>query len=341
MAAGLAGLAYWQFTRLSPPPPPPAAPAATPAPQGGNLEALVRAQMPAAGLFREDWLRHDEQGWNLKIPRKRDARVLGEFLKARLQPRNFEWREFSQWRGFAFELGGEKLTAVQDKGPALALVIDDWGYHTKVLEAMKAFPTRLTVAVMPGLPHSRECAEAAFAAGHEVILHLPMEPLRPMPMLKGTLMVGMPDSEVTTLLDRHAESVPHMSGLNNHEGSKGSADTALMRSVCAWLASHGEYFLDSKTSAQSVGEAEAKRAGIPYEARRVFLDNVDEPKAIEKSAREAFAIAKKTGSCIAIGHPRPNTLAVLTRLAPEFVEAGVDLVRASELTHYEMKPDGR
>jgi polysaccharide deacetylase 2 family uncharacterized protein YibQ len=350
----LCGLAAaWRFGAWRQAPAP--APEGVPAPAGtagptaaaqGRMEAAVRAWMPGAGLFRPDWLLKDKDGWNLRLPRLRDAKAIGESLQGYLQgqgaaPTVFEWRDFPQWRGFYLELDGEKLVAVQDRSPALALVIDDWGYHTKVLEAMKHFPAHLTIAVLPGLPYSSLCAQAAFDSGHEVILHLPMEPMRRMPMLKGTLMVGMPAAEVLAWMDRHELSVPHMTGLNNHEGSKGSADTPLMRTVCGWLKSRGEFFLDSKTIASSVGEAEARRAGIPYAARRVFLDNVDEPSAIEAKAREALAIAQKTGSCIAIGHAKENTMAVLSRIAPEFLGSGVDLVRVSDLTLYRMPDDAR
>jgi polysaccharide deacetylase 2 family uncharacterized protein YibQ len=113
-----------------------------------------------------------------------------------------------------------------------------------------------------------------------------------------------------------------------------------MRVLMNWLKIRGGYFLDSKTSAKSVGEDEARLAGLPRASRRIFLDNVDEPAAIEESAREALAIALKTGSCIAIGHPRENTLRVLAGLAHEF-SGQADLVRASELTLYDLPSHGR
>ena len=344
LSLGLLGAWFaWRLRQASVPQPPLAVASAeaTPSATAPGLEKAVRSLMPGAGLFRDDWLRKDSTGWNLHLPRRRYARALSAYFKSGLQRLGlscgvFEDRDFSQWRGFYLEAGGEKLTAVQDKGPALAVVIDDWGYHTKVLAAMRDFPLRLTASVLPGLPHSGECAEAAFAAGHEVILHLPMEPERKMPMLPGTIVIGMPLDEVSAWIGKHAATVPHMLGLNNHEGSKASADANLMGTVAAWLKQHGGYFLDSKTSAASVGEAEARRAGIPYESRRVFLDNVDRPADIEKYLRQAIAIARRTGSCIAIGHPRKNTFDVLAKVAPELEGEGVDMVRASELTLFDM-----
>lgn len=222
--------------------------------------------------------------------------------------------------------------------PRLALVIDDWGQNTRLLPELKAFPAKLTVAVIPGLPYSKDCAQAAHDDGQEVIMHLPVEPLGKIRLAKGTLMVGMDEAKVRMLCDRHAQSVPYMAGLNNHEGSKGSADPVLMADVARWLKARGNgmYFLDSVTTLESVIPEQARLTGVPFAVRKVFLDNVDEKKAIEKMARKAIKQALKDGFSIAIGHPRRNTLEVLTRFVDEFKAQGVDLVYVSNL----VGPDG-
>lgn len=343
---GAAALLYWKFWPESPAPAAVGVTAAaspvvaSPVPKGG-LEAAVRAIMPQAGLFKPEWLQYSGDTWNLRIPRRRDPKSLGLFVKAALEAEGvsltaYEDRDFPQWHGFYIEADGEKLVAVADKAPALAICIDDWGYHEKVLAQMVNFPGHLTTAILPGLPFSRTIAEASFKAGHEVILHLPVEPLRKMPMLPGTLLVGMPLTQVDQLLDEHAATVPHMDGLNNHEGSKGSADPALMDAVCAWLHGKDEFFLDSMTNPKSVVLASARKAGIPYAARRVFLDDVDQPAAIETQMRQAIAIALKSGSCIAIGHPKLNTMTVLTQMAALCEDQGIDLVRVSDLTYFDL-----
>ncbi len=213
----------------------------------------------------------------------------------------------------------------------LGIVLDDWGYHTKLLPRLSAFPGRLTVAVLPGLDHSRECAQAAHAAGHEVILHLPVQPEGNLPLVPGTLMVGMGEAEVAALCERHAATVPYMAGLNNHEGSRGSADIKLMGAVARWLKGRGGYFLDSLTTPKSVIPQAARAAGLPWARRKVFLDNVDTLAAVEAEAERALKAALKDGSCIAIGHPRANTLAALEKLAPRLKALGVELVPASAL----------
>jgi polysaccharide deacetylase 2 family uncharacterized protein YibQ len=228
--------------------------------------------------------------------------------------------------------------AVRPKGPRLALVLDDWGQNTRLLPELKAFPAKLTIAVIPGLPYSRDCAQAAHDGGHEVIMHLPVEPLAKLRLAEGTLMVGMTWPQVKAICDRHALSVPYMAGLNNHEGSKGSADPVLMGAVAKWLQSRGAgmYFLDSVTTPKSVIPEQARLAGLPFARRKVFLDNVDEKGAIEKKARQALQQALRDGFSIAIGHPRPNTLKVLARMVGEFKAKGVEVVYVSSLAG----PDG-
>lgn len=215
----------------------------------------------------------------------------------------------------------------------LAICIDDWGYQGRPVERLKGFKFQLTTAILPGLPHSVAAAEASFAGGHEVILHCPMQAVGSIAREKGTLLKGMSADRATALLEKQWAEVPHLTGLNNHEGSAGSTDRALMDAVAAFLKGKHAFFLDSVTSAQSVIPQAAKAAGIPWAKRRVFLDNVDKPEAVEAQLRQAAAIALKSGSCIAIGHPRQATLDVLERLVPELEAQGLALVKVSDLVH--------
>lgn len=213
----------------------------------------------------------------------------------------------------------------------LALVLDDWGYHDTVLPELLAFPGVVTVAVLPGLPYSKQIAQEAADRGHQVILHLPMQAQGEAKREKGTLLHGMGETEAQALLARHWDAVPGAQGLNNHEGSKATEDPRLMAVVAAFLRAKQAFFLDSLTTSRSQGRNAARSAGIPYIERRVFLDNVDSAEEVEKQARHAMRLALKNGSCVAIGHPRANTLRVLIRMAPEFKSNGVQLVAVGSL----------
>jgi polysaccharide deacetylase 2 family uncharacterized protein YibQ len=216
-------------------------------------------------------------------------------------------------------------------GPRLALVIDDWGYQSRPVEVLPTMGIPLTTAILPNLPFSRSAAEASHRLGDEVILHCPMQALGRVPEEAGTLKVGMAPAEVQALLEKHWASIPYADGLNNHQGSKATEDPALMAEVAAFAKEKGVYFLDSVTTAKSVIPAAAKAAGIPWAARRVFLDDLDQPGAIRAQLARAVAIARKQGSCIAIGHPRANTLATLRQEGPRLQAEGIELVHVSEL----------
>lgn len=219
-------------------------------------------------------------------------------------------------------------------GPRLAICIDDWGYVVEPVKRLQSglrFP--LTTAILPHLPQSAASAEASFAAGHEVILHCPMQSVKSIRREKETLLVGMAPEAARAALAAEWGSIPHLVGMNNHEGSAGSADRALMDVVAAFLKERHAYFLDSVTTPKSAIPAAATAAGVPWARRRVFLDNVDSVAAVTAQFRQAVAIARKTGQCIAIGHPKKNTLDALERLAPEAQAQGIVLVPVSALVH--------
>jgi polysaccharide deacetylase 2 family uncharacterized protein YibQ len=229
----------------------------------------------------------------------------------------------------------EQATAVPAAaGPRLAICIDDWGYLAAPVERLRRglrFP--MTTSILPGLPHSVDSAEASFAAGHEVILHCPMQSVHNVGREKTTLLTTMSADQCRAALDKDWAAVPHLVGLNNHEGSAASADRPLMDVVAAFLKEHQAFFLDSVTTPKSAIPAAAKAAGVPWARRRVFLDNDESPAAVAVQFKQALALAKKDGSCIAIGHPHPGTLTVLEQLAPEAAAEGVTLVTVGALVH--------
>jgi hypothetical protein len=215
----------------------------------------------------------------------------------------------------------------------LALVIDDWGYQKVPVDRIPSLGFTMTVSVLPNLPFSKAAAEAGHAAGDEVILHCPMQSVKPVGRERNTLLVTMDAAQARAALETDWASVPFADGMNNHEGSKASADRKLMDVAAAFLKERGCFFLDSVTTAHSAIPAAAKAAGIPWARRRVFLDNSEAPAAIERQLDDAVRVALKDGQCIAIGHPHKTTLDVLRRLAPALAAKGVVLVKVSELTH--------
>jgi len=222
--------------------------------------------------------------------------------------------------------------------PRVAIVLDDCGQRLDLLERATRIRQPLTFAVIPHLPQSRPSAEAAFAAGHEVIVHQPMEPEsgdeNPG---EGVLRPGMSRGGIARVLRSSLADVPHAVGLNNHMGSRATSDPELMAAVLGAVADIGRsrrlYFLDSRTSARTVARDAARRAGVPSAERDIFLDNDLAPAAILGQVERLLAEAAENGSAVGIGHLKPETLAVLEAALPSadgtqvrFVFLG-DLVR--------------
>jgi polysaccharide deacetylase 2 family uncharacterized protein YibQ len=218
--------------------------------------------------------------------------------------------------------------------PRLAIIIDDLGYDRSAADAVLALGFPLTVSVLPHLPLSGELAEEAQRRGDQVMLHLPMESeadgAKPEDI---ELRVGMSAAQVDATLAGMLETVPYAAGVNNHQGSRATADPALMQALMPALRQRGLFFVDSRTDAKTVAYDTAERAGVPAASRKVFLDDIASHDAILKQLALAARDAQRDGFTIAIGHPRPATIAALAEGVPPLEARGIHLVFASELVH--------
>ena len=217
--------------------------------------------------------------------------------------------------------------------PKLAIIVDDCGQWVDTERGFIALPVPVTLSVLPDVHATTTIMREAAAAGKGVMLHLPMETISGLNPGPGKVTTEMTDAQITQQVEDDLAQVPLAKGVNNHEGSKASADPRVMRDVVDVLAKHGDlFFIDSRTSAKSVGEQVAAAAGLPTASRDVFLDNKADVAYTEGQLREAAAIAKRTGSAIAIGHPRPTTLEAVRAMIPELQAEGITFVLAQSLT---------
>jgi polysaccharide deacetylase 2 family uncharacterized protein YibQ len=214
----------------------------------------------------------------------------------------------------------------------LAIIIDDMGYDRSAADAVLALGFPLTVSVLPHLPLSTEVAEEARRRGDQVMLHLPMESeadgAKPEDI---ELRVGMNAAQVNSTLAGMLETVPYVVGVNNHQGSRATSNPALMQALMPALRQRGLFFIDSRTDIKTVAYETAERNGVRAASRKVFLDDVASREAILKQLDLAARDARRDGFTIAIGHPRPATIAALANGVPRLEAQGIHLVFASDL----------
>jgi uncharacterized protein len=216
----------------------------------------------------------------------------------------------------------------------LAILLDDLGSDRAAADEIFAMPYPLTISVLPEHAHSVEIAKEAERRGYQVMLHLPMQSVGKEQAEPQELHSGMPAAQVSTLVDQFLAELPGVTGVNNHQGSQATSDTALMRELMPVLRERGLFYVDSRTTAATVAYDAARQDGVPAAFRNVpFLDDVEHKAAIEKQIELAVRGAREKGEAIAIGHPHPATLQALREMLPKAQAQGVTLVFVSDLVH--------
>ncbi|KOP67187.1 sugar deacetylase [Bacillus sp. FJAT-18019] len=192
----------------------------------------------------------------------------------------------------------------QQKVKKLAIIIDDFGNNQKGSQEILSLPVKITVAVMPFLATSREDAEEAHKQGHDVIIHMPMEPKRGSAswLGPGAILSSLTDQEIRQRMEAAIDSVPHAIGINNHMGSKITEDQRVMSIVLDVCKERGLFFIDSKTNHRSVVGKLAAEKGIPSIDNDIFLDDVHAVPHVKKQLLTAAQQAEEQTFCIAIGH---------------------------------------
>ncbi|MFW6312830.1 MAG: divergent polysaccharide deacetylase family protein [Spirochaetota bacterium] len=218
-----------------------------------------------------------------------------------------------------------------DRGP-LVIVLDDAGNSLDGFEEFLRFPGPRAIAVLPQLDYSVQAAAMTASAGKEIMLHLPMEALGGADPGPGAIGPSLTPQEIARRVRENLASVPGAIGVNNHMGSLATADPVVMSVILEELHRRELFFLDSRTSAQTVARAVAERVGIPFAERHVFLDNVRTREEILLALSGALELAQTGDPVIMIGHATVPLLAsILNEVFPALDREGYRFVGISEL----------
>ncbi|MBT6094960.1 MAG: divergent polysaccharide deacetylase family protein [Rhodospirillaceae bacterium] len=237
------------------------------------------------------------------------------------------------WRKFAIETN-------RDGRPVIAIVMDDLGIDRARTRRTLELPGPLSLSFLAYAKDLNAQAETGRGGGHEIWLHVPMEPgsksVDPGP---NVLLTGVAGQDLKRSLSWNLDQLRGYVGINNHMGSRFTSDADGMQAVMAELKNRGLAFLDSVTSAKSVGQKAARKAGVPFALRNVFIDHEDNIDAINVQLSKVERLAKRQGHAIAIGHPRETTLKALTPWLQTLENKGFQLVPASSLLQAPEPPE--
>jgi polysaccharide deacetylase 2 family uncharacterized protein YibQ len=212
----------------------------------------------------------------------------------------------------------------------IVLILDDVGFdHQPLSEAMTIDPN-VNFAILPNSKRSTEFAAVLHGRGFELLCHLPMEP-EGFPRISpgdGAVLTSMSDAEIVRTTRANVDAIRFARGVNNHMGSRATADRRVMTDVLGALP-QGMYFIDSKTTGNSVAGSLAHSMNVKTASRNVFLDDAKDEEAIRRQLGELSKEAAAHGVAIGIGHMYPSTMKVLTEDAPALRAKGFRFRRAS------------
>lgn len=254
----------------------------------------------------------------------------------RAAPRTDPRSDLAPWRRYAVSAPNRAGRA------AVAIVIDDLGLDRPRTARTVALPGPLTLSFLPYAGELAQQTEAGRRAGHELMLHLPMEAesrrISPGP---NALRTGLEPTELLDLLAWNLGRFEGYVGVNNHMGSRFTADAGAMRTVLVELERRGLMFLDSRTSSHTVGYRLGAELGLPVAQRDIFLDNVLTADRVNDQLAEVERVAKRHGQAIAIGHPHDATLEALTDWLPHLEARGLVLVPITALARAPQQAQAR
>ncbi len=219
------------------------------------------------------------------------------------------------------------------KRPQVAIIIDDLGYDRRLASELFKLELPLTLSVLPSAPYAKEIAAEARAHGFELLLHMPMEPRNPNGSNPGpaVLTMDMGEKQIREILSESLAKIPGARGVNNHMGSMFTEDREKMTVFLGELKKKGLFFVDSRTSSNTIGKSLARQMGVPAAERNVFLDHDLQFEALRVQMDRLLGLSRSQGAGVGIGHPHRETVELLEEYLPK-LRREYQIVPVSDLT---------
>lgn len=212
----------------------------------------------------------------------------------------------------------------------IVIIIDDMGVNRKLSMRTLDLPAPLTLAFLPYAKGLKSITRKAKEKGHELMIHMPMEPMNDkLDVGSIALLDNMNPEEISNALERAFNAFDGYVGVNNHMGSRVTQNKKIMNQVMGRLAERNLLFVDSKTINSSIAGKTAAQFGLNYAERDIFLDHEEGDQFVRDSLKRLEVIARKRGYAIAIGHPKTATIKGLKKWIPTLEARGFEIVPIS------------
>ncbi|HEX9909431.1 MAG TPA: divergent polysaccharide deacetylase family protein [Desulfatiglandales bacterium] len=218
--------------------------------------------------------------------------------------------------------------------PKVAIIIDDVGFDVELARSFLDLKLPLTLSILPTAPHAQAIAREAMGKGAEVLLHLPMEPKESNGdgPGSGALLEKMGEEEFVETLNGHLSRIPGIKGVNNHMGSLLTEREDKMALLFRELKKRHLFYVDSRTTPQTVASRVATEMKVPVASRSVFLDHDLSQEAMKVQWERLLAMARQHGHAVVIAHPHRETL-VFLREHLQDLRSEARLVRVADIVN--------
>ncbi len=300
-----------------PPAPAPAAPAPTPEPEPSVAVNGVPAQPPIAPppSFSEG---------RALLPAP-DPDLIEKTPVGFLPIVGRDGRQAWQVYGRPFDLS--------DKRPRVAILVGELGISpTTTDNAINQLPAAVTLAFVTYKQQLGEWINLARAAGHEVMLDLPMEPVdypRADPGPNALLTSLTPEKNMDRLNWNLAQATGYV-GLVGHMGSRFTTSRDDLLPLLKSIKERGLLFVDNRASPQTAIPGIAGEVTLPLASANRLLDTDPTRAGIDKKLSELEEIARRNGSALGLAqHIEPVVMERIGVWAQGLEERGLVLAPVS------------
>ncbi len=231
----------------------------------------------------------------------------------------------------AWEVNAVKISGINENRPQISIVIDDMGVVKSKTENIINISAPLTLSFLPYADDLVEVTRRARQLGHELMIHLPMEPKGDMDPGPHAMITGSSKQNMMDDLLFNLSQFEGYVGLNNHMGSAFTEDSDGLNLILNEVQKRGLLVLDSRTSRGSLLAKISSEKNIPNMTRDIFLDNEQNVTYILRQLEKLTVMAQRRGSAVAIGHPYKETIEALSLWLPSLESKGISIVPLSHL----------
>ncbi|MEE2996944.1 MAG: divergent polysaccharide deacetylase family protein, partial [Pseudomonadota bacterium] len=222
-----------------------------------------------------------------------------------------------------------------DKRPRIGIVVTGLGLSDAATEsAIQGLPGAVTLAFAPHSSKLKEWVRLARAAGHEVLINIPMEPVNYPSYDPGpqTLLTSLNANQNLNRLFWGLSRASGYVGVVDFLGSRFTASRKHMEPVLNELKRRGLLYLDSGTTTGSTTPVIAHELGIAFAVSKLTLDETASRKNIDRRFGELETRARRDTQAIGIASPYPVTLERIANWARQLRARGFALAPISALT---------